>query len=61
MTDNDSLTFTDACLNPEYHICFCIKCMEKRGDTVAYTRGDPPKLYALPVGWGKFGLKYVSK
>eukprot|EP01084_Bolivina_argentea_P304124 525163_1 len=37
--------------------CFCIKCHKQRRDKIIYKRGQPPKKYALPVGWVRFGVK----
>eukprot|EP01083_Nonionella_stella_P210769 762722_1 len=37
--------------------CFCFKCHTKRKDKIVYKRGKPPKQYALPIGWTRFGLK----
>ena len=51
------LYFTDNLLEPKYDMCYCLTCHEKRGDKEVYTRGSPPKDYALPVGWSRFALK----
>eukprot|EP01084_Bolivina_argentea_P227172 383699_1 len=37
--------------------CFCVKCHTKRKDRLIYKRGKPPKRYALPVEWVRYGLK----
>jgi hypothetical protein len=40
-----------------YDICFCQECHEEREDDDYYNRGNPPKLYALPIEWCRFGLR----
>ncbi|XP_046846008.1 uncharacterized protein LOC124439800 [Xenia sp. Carnegie-2017] len=42
---------------PEYNKCFCDNCHQARGDKECYTRGNPPKTYALPLGWSRFAVK----
>ncbi|XP_046846010.1 neuralized-like protein 4 isoform X2 [Xenia sp. Carnegie-2017] len=42
---------------PEYNKCFCDSCHKARGDKECYTRGNPPKTYALPLGWSRFAIK----
>eukprot|EP01083_Nonionella_stella_P174409 604497_1 len=37
--------------------CFCTKCHLKRKDKMTYSRGNPPRKYALPIEWVRFGLK----
>eukprot|EP01084_Bolivina_argentea_P138663 244079_1 len=39
------------------NMCYCDKCHKKRGDKIVYSRGDPRKIYTLPVGWSRLGLK----
>ncbi|KAI8506781.1 hypothetical protein Bbelb_152220 [Branchiostoma belcheri] len=36
--------------------CFCETCHKARGDKDTYSRGEPEKTYAMPVGWTRFGL-----
>ena len=42
--------------NPEYDMCYCKNCHRERKDRDYYQRGDPPKLYGLPLGWCRFAL-----
>jgi hypothetical protein len=51
------LKIPDSFLSHANNLCFCKTCMEERGDGEVYTRGVPPKSYALPVGWFRLGLK----
>ena len=51
-TDISSLSF-----DSKGDICFCLECVKSRGDLETYTRGKPPKKYAIPLGWVRFGLK----
>eukprot|EP01084_Bolivina_argentea_P304125 525164_1 len=44
-------------LDKKGDMCYCVKCHVKRGDKNAYKRGQPPKRYAIPVEWCRFGLK----
>eukprot|EP01083_Nonionella_stella_P024319 67205_1 len=37
--------------------CFCKKCHLKRKEKRTYSRGNPPRKYALPIEWVRFGLK----
>eukprot|EP01084_Bolivina_argentea_P068250 124207_1 len=43
--------------DPNGDMCFCNFCHATRGDKLIYQRGDPPKNYALPVGWVRLGLQ----
>ena len=42
---------------PAYNKCFCQVCHKSRGDKECYTRGQPPKVYGLPIGWSRFSIK----
>ena len=42
---------------PKYNKCFCDSCHKARGDKECYTRGNPPKTYALPLGCSRFAIK----
>ena len=48
-------------LSHDNNLCFCDECMTSRGDNAVYSRGQPPKSYALPRGWFRFGLKLPPK
>ena len=52
--------FSAGFFEPKFDMCFCSKCHAKRKDDETYSRGIPPKTYALPIGWYRFGLKYVN-
>ena len=41
--------------------CFCQSCHELRKDPLYRLRGDPPRMYAVPVGWCRFGLRFVEE
>ena len=51
--------FLDAFFDPKYDRCFCTECHVARGDKLYYTRGEPAKDYGIPIGWCRFGLKWV--
>ena len=53
---NKHIFFADEYLEAEYDRCFCDGCMTSRKDLLYYTGGVPPKHYAIPVGWARFGL-----
>ncbi|KAL9975190.1 hypothetical protein ACROYT_G012319 [Oculina patagonica] len=40
-----------------YDMCYCNECHAARGDKLYYTRGKPAKVYGIPIGWCRFGLK----
>lgn len=50
----------DTFINHDHNRCFCDGCMADRGDDDVYTRGDPPKAYALPRGWFRFVLIFFK-
>ena len=35
--------------------CFCETCQKKMGNAELQMKGKPPKVYALPMGWVRFG------
>ena len=37
--------------------CYCTTCHAKSGDEKFYTRGNPPKIYSVPVGWCRFAIR----
>eukprot|EP01084_Bolivina_argentea_P290023 498125_1 len=45
------------CFDGKGDRCYCWCCHKKRKDKMIYKRGKPPKKYALPVEWVRFGLK----
>ncbi|XP_077863760.1 neuralized-like protein 4 [Saccoglossus kowalevskii] len=51
-----SLGLNDCYFNKDHDMCYCDDCHSERGDDLYYTRGDPPKEYALPIGWCRFAL-----
>ena len=53
-----SLFVVAAFLASAYDKCYCVDCHSKRTDKAYYNRGEPPKTYAVPVGWMRFGLRY---
>ncbi|XP_028399668.1 neuralized-like protein 4 [Dendronephthya gigantea] len=42
---------------PAFNKCFCEDCHKARGDRECYSRGNPAKIYALPIGWSRFAIK----
>jgi hypothetical protein len=42
---------------PGYNKCFCLECHKWREDDEIYSRGNPPEVSALPLGWCRFALK----
>lgn len=52
-----SLGISDKYFHPRYDSCYCPKCHSSRGDDDCYSRGVPPRWYALPKGWCRFGLR----
>lgn len=44
-------------LDKERNLCYCRNCHAMRGDLDHYPRGNPPKTYALPIGWYRIGLR----
>ncbi|KAK7077554.1 hypothetical protein SK128_017217, partial [Halocaridina rubra] len=51
-----SLALPEGYFNPEGNLCFCETCHKIRGDEPFYSKGNPPKHYAQPFGWCRFGL-----
>ncbi|CAH1250763.1 NEURL4 [Branchiostoma lanceolatum] len=51
-----SLGIPESYFSHEQDKCFCETCHKARGDDDYYTRGEPEKKYAVPVGWTRFGL-----
>ncbi|XP_078582505.1 uncharacterized protein LOC144865562 [Branchiostoma floridae x Branchiostoma japonicum] len=43
--------------SPDHDKCYCETCHKDRGGPNASQRGEPPKKYAVPVGWARFGLR----
>lgn len=39
--------------------CYCHTCHKHRGEEAYSTKGDPPRGYSRPLGWCKFGLRYL--
>ncbi|CAH1250762.1 NEURL4 [Branchiostoma lanceolatum] len=52
----NTLGIADTYLSPDHNMCFCKTCHTDRGESDSYSRGNPKKKYAVPVGWGRFGL-----
>ncbi|CAH1249982.1 NEURL4 [Branchiostoma lanceolatum] len=52
----NSLGIGESYFSHEQDKCFCETCHKARGDDDYYTRGEPKKKYAMPVGWTRFGL-----
>ncbi|XP_078671254.1 uncharacterized protein LOC144911245 [Branchiostoma floridae x Branchiostoma belcheri] len=52
----NTLGIGDNYLSPAHDKCFCQPCHRGRGDQESYSRGNPEKRYARPVGWSRFGL-----
>ncbi|CAD5115974.1 DgyrCDS4905 [Dimorphilus gyrociliatus] len=50
------LNFSSVYFDSKYDRCFCINCHSKRNDQDYYSRGEPSRTYALPIGWYRFGL-----
>ncbi|CAH1249987.1 NEURL4 [Branchiostoma lanceolatum] len=53
----NTLGIADTYLSPDHNKCFCKTCHTDRGGLDSYSRGNPRKKYAAPVGWGRVGLK----
>lgn len=53
--------FSDAYFDKSHDKCYCTKCHASRNEKLYYTQGDPAKDYALPTGWTRFALRYVSR
>ncbi|KAJ8401740.1 hypothetical protein AAFF_G00377110 [Aldrovandia affinis] len=55
----DLLTLPDGYFNEDakHNLCYCESCHRLRGDEAYYKRGEPPRDYALPFGWCRFGLR----
>lgn len=48
-------------IDSQYNKCYCPSCSISRGDPKFRVQGDPsPKIYSIPHGWLKLGLKYVN-
>uniref|UniRef100_A0A3B4H265 Neuralized-like protein 4 n=1 Tax=Pundamilia nyererei TaxID=303518 RepID=A0A3B4H265_9CICH len=58
----DMLTLPDGYFSEDakYNLCYCESCHKLRGDEAYYKRGEPPRDYALPFGWCRFGLRMKS-
>ena len=56
----NKLQISDHMLDPDYDVCFCSDCIDGLGDLDVYDRGIPPKKYAIPTGWVKFGVQVHS-
>ncbi|ELT95486.1 hypothetical protein CAPTEDRAFT_101277 [Capitella teleta] len=41
--------------------CYCETCHKIRGDEPYYSKGEPPKDYAVPFGWCRFPLRVTPK
>jgi len=44
---------------PSTTCCYCESCHKQRSEPLYYRRGEPPKDYSLPIGWSKFGIRFV--
>uniref|UniRef100_A0A452RIF7 Neuralized-like protein 4 n=1 Tax=Ursus americanus TaxID=9643 RepID=A0A452RIF7_URSAM len=42
---------------PKRSLCYCESCRKLRGDEAHRRRGEPPREYALPLGWCRFNLR----
>lgn len=45
---------------PKRSLCYCESCRKLRGDEAHRRRGEPPREYALPLGWCRFNLRYTG-
>ncbi|XP_078367547.1 uncharacterized protein LOC144651479 [Oculina patagonica] len=52
-----SLDLAGVFFDANYDMCYCNECHAARGDKLYYTRGKPAKVYGIPIGWCRFGLK----
>ncbi|XP_078582820.1 uncharacterized protein LOC144865745 [Branchiostoma floridae x Branchiostoma japonicum] len=52
----DTLGIAGTYLSQDHNMCFCETCHTGRGESTTYSRGNPKRKYAVPVGWGRFGL-----
>ncbi|XP_035662162.1 uncharacterized protein LOC118406328 [Branchiostoma floridae] len=52
----NTLGIADTYLSPDHNMCFCETCHTGRRDSATHSRGNPKRKYAVPVGWGRFGL-----
>jgi neuralized-like protein 4 len=55
------LGLPDGYFNLEAVCCYCDVCHKLRGDAACYRRGDPPRDYAVPIGWCRFALRFPSR
>lgn len=52
-----SLELPDEMFHEDYDYCFCDPCHKNRKDKDHYMRGNPAKIYVLPKGWRRFGIR----
>ena len=56
----DGMSLPPQVLNSEFDICYCGTCADLGGHDPAVKcaeRGQPPKTYAFPIGWCRFGMR----
>ena len=54
------LGIPDHVLDPDFNLCYCGTCADLGGHDpgiLSADRGDPPKTYAFPIGWCRFGMR----
>ncbi|XP_078676307.1 uncharacterized protein LOC144913436 [Branchiostoma floridae x Branchiostoma belcheri] len=51
-----TLGLEDTYFSPDHDKCFCETCHRDRGAPDSKMWGNPATLYAVPVGWSRFGL-----
>ncbi|XP_077863669.1 uncharacterized protein LOC144348043 [Saccoglossus kowalevskii] len=52
-----SLKLNECYFDNSFDMCYCTSCHAERGDQLYYTRGQPMRDYAMPIGWCRFALK----
>ncbi|XP_070553369.1 uncharacterized protein [Ptychodera flava] len=57
----NSLYLADDYFEPQFDVCYCVHCHGNRGDDMYCARGQPPKLFGVPIGWCRFALKTAPK
>ncbi|XP_077984752.1 neuralized-like protein 4 [Glandiceps talaboti] len=53
----EDLDIPDVFFDNDFDMCYCTKCHTSRGDSLYYTRGQPARDYAVPIGWYRIALK----